>query len=222
MSDNGHRQRDVYFREYTPTGASAENWGTKSKESFKSAKGQFDCFLKVYLRDPEKSRKYLGEQHINNESKRCLDELPLNRLDIDLFDHFARYLAKDARRRQGEPTPISFQSANRYLSSIKVGITTAYDDVVPNGAQSGFSSDARWNRIRSGMCKMFVAQALKEGRPMNGSKSDCSKEDIISMVIVAVWSNDMKLIRLAMLLVSMYQLAGKCPFGNYIISSRMD
>lgn len=203
---------DVYFRDYTPAGASAQNWGKSSWESFTSAKGQFDCFLAVYLADAEKARKYLGEEHINNASRRCLDWLPLNRLDIQLFDDFAKYLATDARKRQGPPDPLAEQAADRYLSSIKTGITTAYDALVPNAAITGFSSDARWTRIRSGMGKMFSVRALREGRSLKGTeKKECTKRDLITMVIVAVWSSDPKLLGFAALLVAMYHLAGKFP-----------
>jgi hypothetical protein len=76
------------------------------------------------------------------------------------------------------------------------------------------------DKIRLGMRNLFVKDAIKSHKPLSNSHKDASREDLIAIILLCLWTVDIKLAQFAFFLGSLYQLSGRVaeasvvPFKN--------
>jgi hypothetical protein len=200
-------------------GAAESTWGDASRESNAVACGHFNFFLHEYYlpRHPEMAEKLFGTALPNLvradvEYNKILLE---NRkyLDFKLFDEFGEYLPKYAVNRVDKKSKLSYESGVRYFSSM---VTRVNNDLRELNEGKDHLDSAGTAKIRKGMQNLFLRDAIKNGVPLSKSHADASRDDLIAIILLCLWTTDIKLGQFAFFLGSLYQLSGRVAEASVV------
>lgn len=185
-------------------GAAAETWDPSAQASFKNAVKHFNRFIDERLKEPD--GKDIAVQLFGTESPEnaSYDLSKKHCIDVKLMNHFAFYLANSARHLNNITKKLEFNTADRYLSSIKTGISRdlLYNDPSP-------LTNEKMKIILTGMTNIFVEQAMANNRSLSKSHTTPCFEDIARVCLVSVWLNDFKFANFTFFVLSLLQFAGR-------------
>lgn len=201
-------------------GAAGSSWGDASYDSNMVARKHFNIFLRDHYlpAHPELSEMLFGlplaEADVNYE------KIPLAKrklLDFKVFNEFGEYLPKHAVNQTDKKSKLAYESGSRYFSSMVTRVNNdlrelnnGHDHLAPSGT----------NKIRQGLRNLFVRDAIQSHKPLSNSHKDASRNDLISIILLCLWTVDIKLAQFAFFLGSLYQLSGRVaeasvvPFKN--------
>jgi hypothetical protein len=77
-------------------------------------------------------------------------------------------------------------------------------------------ASAGTNKIRQGMRSLFVKDAIKSHKPLSKSHQDASQEDLKAIILLCLWTSDIKLGQFAFFLGSLYQLSGRVAEASVV------
>jgi hypothetical protein len=77
-------------------------------------------------------------------------------------------------------------------------------------------ASAGTNKIRQGMRSLFVKDAIKSHKPLSKSHQDASQEDLKAIILLCLWTSDIKLGQFAFFLGSLYQLYGRVAEASVV------
>lgn len=126
------------------------------------------------------------------------------------MDRFAGYLMDANHLKGGVPVAnrqLSFQSADRYFSAVKVALIERCGQL--NTTNHIVCNDKLMKGIRDGLRKHFVKKSLKEGKSLSKSHETASSNDITSIAMLCIWSNDSKLAMFWSYLLTLIQAFGR-------------
>lgn len=158
--------------------ASDGAWGDSSWDSFQRAQKHFNKFASSVKEEiwPMEKRELVfgGKEHV-------FTNIQYEHVTIQMFDAFAGYLVH-AKSFSNPKENISPNTADRYLSSIKNHLINHDHD----GKMK--VSNERLLKIRRDMKNLFVDRCLEENKPLAGSHTTTSDEDMHSVATICLWT----------------------------------
>jgi hypothetical protein len=200
-------------------GAIHETWGPSSKEAFITAVQHFDRFLAEELANPEDGNEMatdlFGTETPVNPSFATVEK---HKINIKLMNRFAKYLAERARWLNDENRMLEFQTADRYLSSIK---TKIHRDLSYDERNQSPLTDAKMKPVRSGMVNIFIGRAIKMHRSLSTSHKTAESEHIMRITMLCVWMADFQFAQLAFFVLALVHFCGRGSEVAVVIFRRL-
>jgi len=125
-------------------------------------------------------------------------------MDAD-FDQFGKYFST-AKHLDNPRLFLSLNSASRYLSALKMGITRM---CMQNRKQTKLT-DRGTKLTRDGMVKLLVARAIRDNKATSQSHATTSTRDIVTVVTLCFWAASFCNADMLFLFLSLRYLAGRC------------
>jgi hypothetical protein len=181
-------------------GAAYLTWGHQSETSFGTAKKHWNRFLTAV---PDSDLVKLCAPPIGGKT---YDTMMKENVSYQLFDRYGGYLLH-AKWMYNPENPLSFLSADRYLSAIKNGILR--DIVVIHKENRDLSNVVGMKKIRDGMKKGFEERAIDANKHLVNSHETTTSEDSLTVATVCVWSDDVETACMFAYFIALIQLAGR-------------
>jgi hypothetical protein len=176
------------------------NWGTMADTSFKSSVKHFDKFLRLIT---DEDLKKLCNPPLGGKTYTTMKK---ENVSWHLMNRFAGYLLH-GKWLYNPNKGLSYYSADRYFSAIKVGIL---HDLAHCRKQNVDLANARgMKRIRDGMVKGFVDRAIEANKALYNSHTTTSLDDMLTVATMCVWSDSLSTGCMFAYFISLFFLAGR-------------
>jgi hypothetical protein len=164
-------------------GVSVNNWGGSAVISYGQAGIHFNKFF-ASAPLAEFSKDYRVKLFGGVDAAETLDNIQLKHVKVRVMDHYADYLTT-ATHTHDDSKLLSYSSADRYLSAVKMGINRRalqQEIATPLTPES-------MRHVRSGMVKKFVARAINNNTSLTKSHVTSKPEDLKTVCILCIWQN---------------------------------
>jgi hypothetical protein len=198
-------------------GATRATWGAASEQSNLSAINHFNVFLRErYCRfaGRDEIKMLFGLVNLADSDDipvelctmtRIVAENKIGLIDVAILNYFAYYLAVQAKSLDGKGEPLSYNSAMRYLSSVKQSVVRA---LLHERGHSHLPKE-KMALVYGGLLKLYVQRHKKSRTPMVNSHYTATRREITAIMMMCLWLDEPRFATFAVFLLSLIQFAAR-------------